>query len=333
MSDEIKKITGPMIEAVQTFVRRGLLPVIERIAGVEKRLEFIPEGATWESLKGVDGIAGPKGDKGEPGDMGPQGPKGDVGEKGEKGEPGERGASGEPGPMGHAGQVGEKGLSGERGEKGDAGERGLPGEVGSAGLKGDVGSAGEKGTAGERGEKGIDGLNGRDAIEIDVIDGVSPAKRYQRGTFAAIRGGLVRSFRATDPLVEGGELEKSGWHVVVRGVDEFAVELSDDGRTIGFAHKMTDGSVVTKCLKVPTMIYRGIWTEGKYEHGDVVTRGGEAWHATKDTDTQPPGDDWKLMVRKGRDGKDGIAGLKGERGAEGRAGRDLTQLGADGAKW
>ena len=79
------------------------------------------------------------------------------------------------------------------------------------------------------------------------LDGIDRDRRYQRGTFAAFRGGLVRSFRATDPLADG-ELERAGWHTIMRGIDEFAIELGADGRTLGMAVRMSDGAVVTKSV-------------------------------------------------------------------------------------
>jgi integrin beta 3 len=65
---------------------------------------------------------------------------------------------------------------------------------------------------------GKDGQDGRDAAQLEILDGIDPFKRHHRGTYASHRGSIVRAFRATDPMPEGGDLEKSGWHVVVRGV-------------------------------------------------------------------------------------------------------------------
>lgn len=90
----------------------------------------------------------------------------------------------------------------------------VPGPVGPQGEKGDSGES-IQGPAGPQGEKGEDG---RDAMQIEILDGIDPYKRYHRGTYAAHRGSVVRAFRATDPLPEGGELEKTGWHIVVRGI-------------------------------------------------------------------------------------------------------------------
>jgi integrin beta 3 len=87
-------------------------------------------------------------------------------------------------------------------------------------------------------------------------------------------------------------------------------------------------------FKVPLLIDRGVWREGRYERGDVVTFGGSAFIAQEDTDEKPEtGKAWRLAVKSGRNGKPGVNGEKGDRGPEGRAGRDLTQVGPDGTKW
>jgi hypothetical protein len=173
-------------------------------------------------------------------------------------------------------------------------------------------------------------------VQVDVLDGIEPTKRYQRGTFAAYRGGIVRSFRGTDPLPEYGELERSGWHVVVRGLADIGFEMADDMRTVTIRHAMTDGSVISKSLAVPTMIYRGVWKdEEAYTRGDSVTRGGSVWVLTGEQSGKPgeEASGWTLSVKKGTDGRDGVRGEKGERGGDGRPGKDATQLGPNGGKW
>ena len=149
----------------------------------------------------------------------------------------------------------------------------------------------------------------------------------------------MRAYRPTDPLSDGGDLEAAGWRVVLRGIDDIACELGEDGRTLGLAVRMTDGAMVHKQVTVPTMIYRGVWDgDAAYSRGDTITRDGGTWVLMADLQRGAPGDPgadtgWQLAVKKGRDGRDGLRGEKGERGAEGRPGRDLTQMGPDGSKW
>jgi Collagen triple helix repeat (20 copies) len=235
----------------------------------------------------------------------------------------------EPGPAGKDGEPGKDGAPGADGQPGNDGKDGAPGADG-AGIKGDPGKDGDPG------RDGRDGEPGRDAVHVDVLDGIDPAKRYQRGTFAAFRGGIVRSFKATEPIGTG-ELEPAGWHVVVRGIDEMAFEIGADCRSVGVALMLTDGKVIAKTMQIPTQIYRGIWREGEaYARGDTTTRDGSTWTLMEAAQTGKPGDDasgWVLTTKRGRDGRDGIRGEKGERGAEGRAGRDLTQMTLDGKRY
>jgi hypothetical protein len=86
----------------------------------------------------------------------------------------------------------------------------------------------------------------------------------------------------------------------------------------------------------PGLQYWGVYQDGKaYARGDVVTRGGSAWHCNEPT-TTAPGDAakaWTLMVKRGGDGKPGPMGAKGLDGKDGRDGLDLTQMDAGGRKW
>lgn len=174
---------------------------------------------------------------------------------------------------------------------------------------------------------------------MDVLDGIDKTRKYQRGTWSRYRGGVISSFRATDPLGDETVLEKAGWHVVLCGIDEVAIEAGVDLRSCGIALRMTDGSIVHKTMTMPVTIYRGIWrTEGfeatpglfkAYERGDQTTRDGSQWTLMSAHENGAPGVEdsgWQLSTKKGRDGRDGLKGEKGERGAEGRAGQDLARL-------
>jgi len=216
-----------------------------------------------------------------------------------------------------AGPPGKDGVDGKDGRDGVDGKDGIDGKdgVGIEGPAGKDGShgIGSAGPAGEPGEKGMDGRDGRDgepgrdAVHIDVLDGIDPAKKYQRGTFASFRGGIVRSFRATDQLAPDGDLEKHGWHVVVRGIYKHEIEATDDLRTFNVRSVMTDGVKTMATIKNPSVLDRGIWKEDtKYEKGDGVTCGGSYWVKQDDDKSGRPGDPdsgWRLAVRKGRDGK------------------------------
>lgn len=57
-----------------------------------------------------------------------------------------------------------------------------------------------------------------------------------------------------------------------------------------------------KAIRLPVMIYRGVWREGEYERGDTVTWGGSLWVALEDTTDKPEtGKAWQLAAKRGRD--------------------------------
>lgn len=318
-----------LIKAVQGYVGRCMEPLSARFKALEDRLN----AGEFKGEKGEPGAAGKDGANGERGEAGR------AGERGEKGLAGEPGAAGEPGQAGKDGAPGVNGKDGAPGERGPAGENGKDGAPGKDGRDGIDGKDGAPGRDGEKGLNGLDGQNGtdgRDAAQIEIVGGIDPEKAYPRGTFAAHRGGLVHAFKATEPLGTG-DLERSGWQVVMNGIDTEAEKTSDDGRTITRTTRYTNGKSMERTIKTAVAIYRGIWKEGEpYARGDSATRDGSTWTLMADEQKGKPGDEgsgWQLSTKRGRDGKDGIRGEKGERGAEGRAGKDLTQMTPDGRRY
>jgi integrin beta 3 len=89
-------------------------------------------------------------------------------------------------------------------------------------------------------------------------------------------------------------------------LEDIQIELGADGRTLSL--KFVRGEdVVQRDIRIPAILYRGVWREGEYEQGDVVTWGGSAWHCNEKT-AEKPGQSphWRLMVKEGRAGKDGV---------------------------
>ncbi len=88
------------------------------------------------------------------------------------------------------------------------------------------------------------------------------------------------------------------------GLDDFDATISDDGRTLTLAFEQGETRHEVK-LAMPTAIYRGVWREGDYQRGDMVTWAGSLWHCDAEKSTaKPGGEDWTLAVKKGRDGRD-----------------------------
>lgn len=349
-------LADQVFDAAKTWLQRNVSPLIDRIKALEER----PPVAGLQGEKGDpgrDGIDGTNGQDGKDADPevikslivaavaeipptkdGLPGQDGRDGVDGKDGAPGERGIDGKDIDPDAVKQAIEAivatiprpvdGINGKDGRDGVDGKDGAPGERGADGL-------GIKGDPGMDGRDGRDGEPGRDAVQIDILQGIDPSKRYQRGTFVKFGGGLIRSFRVTDPLAEGDLIEKAGWEVVVQGVADLRFEREDDGRTVKITMAYTGSPATVQRLTFPAAIYRGIYQAGTiYDEGDMATWDGSVWNAVKSTSDKPGASDaWRLSVKRGRDGRDGVRGEKGERGAEGRAGRDLTQMTSDGRKY
>lgn len=89
-------------------------------------------------------------------------------------------------------------------------------------------------------------------------------------------------------------------------LDAFDVALKEDGRTIEMSF-VAGENTVTRTLQLPTLIYRGVYAEGRtYEVGDVTTWGGSSWACVERTEERPGerAAGWTLAVKRGRDGKD-----------------------------
>jgi Collagen triple helix repeat (20 copies) len=289
-------------EATGELLKEFTAPLFERVKALEDR----PAPQNGErGDQGERGVPGEKGDAvigehGEKGDSGDRGIKGDQGEKGEKGEQGEKGDAGGagekggPGIKGDCGERGEKGDPGGLGEKGDAGLSGGDGAPGEKGLPGD---RGERGEPGERGEKGLQGelgevgIAGRSLTIDDVRDFLDAGlakwmleaeRRFQKMAQDAI---------AAMPKPKDG----------IDGLSADDFSLDSEARLLNCKR---DG-IVVKAFKIPYPQHKGVWHDGEYEEGHLVTFGGSIWNATRDTDSKPGTDDsWLLCVKKGRDGRD-----------------------------
>ena len=176
----------------------------------------------------------------------------------------------------------------------------------------------------ENGRDGRDGEAGKDAIEIDILEQVDVARRYQRGTYAKYKGGVIRSFRITDPIDDGG-IEKAGWTVIWVGIDDVLFDQNDNCRSFGIGAQLSNGNVSMRTFALPVVIYRGVFKEGMtYAKGDSVTWGGSTWIADRETKDKPDLVDtgWILTAKKGQPGKQGEPGKDGKDGLKGKDGRD-----------
>jgi hypothetical protein len=206
---------------------------------------------------------------------------------------------------------------------------------------------------------GIDGKDGKDGKDADMDSLLQFIENYMKSIPIPANGrdgkdgrdgaGVVAAFRDSDGhlvlTLSNGTVKDIG---AVHGHDgkdgapgkdgrdgfsleDFEVVQLDD-RTIKMY--FAKGDLKTeRSFTFPVLIDRGVWRQGDYLKGDVVTFGGSMFIAQCDTSLKPESKDWRLAVKRGLNGSDGKEGPQGKQGPAGRDGRDLTQLGPDGRKW
>lgn len=140
--------------------------------------------------------------------------------------------------------------------------------------------------------------DGRDAIDVEILPAIEEAKQYARGTYAAHRGGLWKSYERTHGM--------RGWECIVDGIASASVS-QDDVREFSVKLVKSSGAEVVQKFNMPIQIYKGVYRDdAEYEANDTVTWGGSQWASTKAENTDKPGssDAWTLCVKAGRNGKD-----------------------------
>jgi hypothetical protein len=160
-------------------------------------------------------------------------------------------------------------------------------------------------------QKPRDGQDGKDALQINVLPMLERDKSYARGTYVRAFGGTLRAFRNTDevPAFKLGEdsWEKFGWEVCMNGIAGEEESSEFQGRVFTRTTLYTDGTKFSRQLQTEIQIYRGVWKEATaYSRGDTVSWDGSNWHCEAKGASEKPGksDQWKLMVKSGRDGRD-----------------------------
>lgn len=87
-------------------------------------------------------------------------------------------------------------------------------------------------------------------------------------------------------------------------IEDLSIDY-DGERT--FTFRFANGTNVKEFpFIVPITIDRGVYKQDTpYQRGDVVSYGGSAWIAQRDTSDKPENSDaWRLAVKRGRDGRD-----------------------------
>ena len=195
----------------------------------------------------------------------------------------------------------------------EKGEPGKDGKDGRDGVDAKDGAPGKDGVDGEKGDPGKDGkdadmeivarlIDERVAAEVEKRVAALPKAKDGESVHPDTIALMVRE--AADKLVAALPKPKDGSDGF--GLEDFDVELGEDGRTLSL--RFVRGEVkVERQVRLASIIDRGVYRpETKYEKGDGVTWAGSWWIAQVDHPTDKPGisEQWRLAVKRGRDGKD-----------------------------
>lgn len=146
--------------------------------------------------------------------------------------------------------------------------------------------------------KALPAEHGRDALDLEILPDIDETKQYPRGTYAAHRGGLWKSYERTHGM--------RGWECIVDGIDGVTV-TQDSVREFSVTLSKSSGASAVQKFSLPVQVYKGVYREGEpYEANDTATWAGSVWACNKDATTDKPGtsEDWTLVVKAGRPGKD-----------------------------
>jgi len=295
-----------------------------------------------DGINGKDGTPGRDGAPGVDGKDGAAGLAGKDGADGRDGTDGAPGAAGKDGAPGINGKDGAAGLAGKDGADGRDGERGEKGErgIGIARIEVDEraekamlvfddgataelpllrGAKGDAGAAGMRGDKGDAGDPApQEAIEaaLEKLLPVMVRKAADEEIERRMAGIVATAVTMVPPGRDGrdgvkgapGENGADGRDGTDGlGFDDLRVE-HDGERSVSLIFER-GASVKRFRFDFPVPIMRGVFKPGQHSLAhDLYTYGGSQWRAKRDTDTSPPGDDWELVVKRGRDARshDGV---------------------------
>ena len=196
-----------------------------------------------------------------------------------------------------------------RGEKGEPGIAGKDGANGIHGKDGADGVHGKDGAPGLRGEKGDPPSTEEVAAAITKACEATLPELVRKHIDSLMDGIITKASLLVPPGRDGlpgrpgtpGEDGRDG-----AGIKDISIYQLDRRRSeVAFA--LTDGREVKAGLHMEGMVIDAdVHRSGEqYEKGDAVTHSGSYWVAKCDTKATPgKSDDWRMVVKRGRDGKD-----------------------------
>ena len=174
---------------------------------------------------------------------------------------------------------------------------------------------------GEEGAQGVQGNDGADGLDRPLLEPVElvAQKDYPKSTIGTHGGGL---WIATKETVGSPTDDPQAWHCMLDAMTTMSIDLLED-RRFKLSVRMSSGQQIEDTFDIPYPEHKGIWEEGDYKKGDIVTKGSSMWLAQEDTSGQPPGNGWQQILTAPR-GKQGAAGksIVGPQGKPGRNGAD-----------
>ena len=174
---------------------------------------------------------------------------------------------------------------------------------------------------GEEGPQGAQGNDGEDGLDRPILEPVElvAQKDYPKSTVGTFEGGL---WIATKETVGSPADDPQAWHCMLDAMTTMSIDLLED-RRFKLSVRMSSGQQLEDTFDIPYPEHKGIWEEGDYKKGDIVTKGSSMWLAQEDTSGQPPGNGWQQILTAPR-GKQGPAGksIVGPQGKPGRNGAD-----------
>lgn len=167
----------------------------------------------------------------------------------------------------------------------------------------------------EPGQKGEDGQDGQDRPLVEPV-ALKSGREYPKNTVGTFAGGLWVS---TKHAIDDPKGDPHAWTCILAGIESLHVELTGP-RAYEFGVRLANGEVLSKDLRIPSPLHRGIYKEGEtYLPGDIVTQGRSMFHCMAETDHAPPGNGWEQILAAPR-------GRKGDRGEDAKIPAEQQQV-------